>query len=101
MEFDRLKAELQERANTTTDRWLEFTEILDNISFNVSQELKRKKSQKQEQQQNQRPMKQASKVRIMENQTSDILTSIKMASPNQSTILYTPDQAPLPQRERR
>ena len=66
----------------------------------VSQELKRKKYQRQEQQQRnqQRPIKQASKVRIM-NQPSEAMTAIRMASPNQSTIPYTPES--LPQREQK
>ena len=74
--------------------------ILNNISSTVSQELKRKKYQRQDQQQQnqQRPIKQASKVRIM-NQPSEAMAAMRMASPNQSTILYTPE--PLPQREQK
>ena len=99
LEFDWLKAELHEKVTITPERWLEYTKILDNISSTVSQELKRKKYQRQDQQPNlQRLIKQASKVRIM-NQPSEALTAIKLASPNQSTVLYTLE--PLPQREPR
>ena len=99
LEFERLKAELHKKITITPERWLEFTEILENISSTVSQELKRKKYQRQELQQNQlRPIKQASKVRIM-NQSSEALAAIRTASPNQSTLLYTPEL--LPQREQK
>ena len=48
IEFERLKTKLEEKITLSLDRWLEFTEILDNISSTVSQELKRKKYQKPE-----------------------------------------------------
>ena len=57
LEFDWLKAELHEKVTITLERWLEYTEILDNISSTVSQELKRKKYQGQDQQLNQQTNK--------------------------------------------
>ena len=96
IEFERLKTELEEKITLSSDRWLEFTEILDNISSTVLQELKRKKYQKEPQT---RIVKQASKVRVMHAPTSETIQAIKLASPNQSTLLYTPD--PMPQREPR
>ena len=41
IEFERLNTELEEKITLSPDTWLEFTEILDNISSTVSQELKR------------------------------------------------------------
>ena len=95
-EFERLKMELEDKITLSSDRWLEFTEILDNISSTVSQELKRKKYQKEPQT---RIVKQASKVRVMNTPTSETIQAIKLALPNQSTLLYTLD--PMPQREPR
>ena len=92
----RLKTQLEEKITLSSDRWLEFTEILDNISNTVSQELKRKKYQNEPQA---RVVKQASKVRVMNTPTSETIQAIKLASPNQSILLYTLD--PMPQREPR
>ena len=52
----------------------------------------------------QQPIKQASKYRIVDQQkifqTSEALQAVKLATPNQSTMLYTQD-SPKPQRERK
>ena len=46
IEFERLKTELEEKITLSSDRWLEFTEILDNISSTVSQELKKRNTRR-------------------------------------------------------
>ena len=87
----------------TQDRWDDLHEILDNISTSVTQELKCKKP-RQENLIQQRPIKQASKFRIVDqqkiSQTSEALQAVKLATPNQSTLMYTPE-SPKPQREKR
>ena len=102
-EFEKLKAELESKATLTPDRWDDLHEILDNISASVTQELKRKKP-RQDNMIQQQPIKQASKYRIVDqqkiSQMSEALQAMKLATPNQSTILYTQD-SPKPQRERK
>ena len=52
----------------------------------------------------QQPIRQASKYRIVDqqinSQMSDALQAVKLAIPNQTTMLYTPEP-PKPQRERK
>ena len=102
-DFEKLKAELESKTTLTPDRWDNLHEILDNISASVTQELKHKKP-KQDNLTQQRPIKQASKFRIVDqqkiSQTSEALQAVNLVTPNHSTVLCTQD-SPKPQRERR
>ena len=102
-EFEKLKAELESKKTLTPDRWDDLHEILDNISASVTQELKCKKP-KQDSPIQQRPIRQESKFRIVDQQkifqTSEALQAVKLATPNQSMMLYTQD-SPKPQRKRK
>ena len=77
--------------------------LSNNISASVTQELKCKKP-RQDNMTQQRTIKQASKYRIVDqqkiSQTSEALQAVKLATPNQTTMLYTPE-SPKPQRERK
>ena len=101
-EFEKLKADLESKTSITQERWDNLHEILDNISASVTLELKCKKARQKNNQQ--RAIKQASKFRIADQQkniqTSEALQAVKIATPNQSTVLYT-QETPKPQRERR
>ena len=85
---------MESKTTLTPDRWDDLHEILDNISASVTQELKCKKP-RQDNMPQQRPIKQASKFRIVDqqkiSQTSEALQAVKLATPNQSTALYTQD----------
>ena len=101
MEFDRLKAEITRESPHTNRKMAGIHRDIRQYFLQCVTRTEKEEIQKQEQQQNQRPHETSKQSE--NNGESDIrhININKMASPNQSTVLYTPEQVPQPQREKK